>query len=189
MKDFVFPNGNEVEFLTLARELGITELVFVYPFSTLGKNSPVQHSSLSDPSISVSSAILATPEELLRAKQRSSCVLVASSDKNRWVLEHGRPSMVFGYEEFALGGDGMHQRHSGLNQVLCELMNKNEITCGFSFRSLLIASSSARVRLLGRMQQNARLCRKYHVSHTVYSFAEDPYDMRNLKDLRFLLRK
>ena len=78
--------------------------------------------------------------------------------------------------------DYMHQRNSGLNQVLCNLAKQNDVAIGFSFSSVL--NSKERTKLIGRMIQNIKLCRKYKVRMVVASFAKSDKDTRNLKDIQ-----
>ena len=78
--------------------------------------------------------------------------------------------------------DFMHQRNSGLNHVLCALAKENNVAVGFSFSSILHAEK--RERVLGRIMQNIKLCRKYKVPMVIGSFAKDSWDVRNEKDLK-----
>jgi len=65
--------------------------------------------------------------------------------------------------------------------VLCNLANKNGISVGFSFFDVLNAKD--RGKIIGRMMQNAMLCKKYRVNIVVGSFARDKYDFRLRNDL------
>lgn len=78
--------------------------------------------------------------------------------------------------------DFMHQRNSGLNQVLCMLAKEYNVAVGFSFSAIL--ESTHRAALLGRIMQNIRLCRKYKVPMVIGSFAKDAWQLRNEKDLQ-----
>lgn len=78
--------------------------------------------------------------------------------------------------------DTMHQRNSGLNQVLCTLAREYHVAIGFSFSSIL--HSKQRAKDMGRIIQNIHLCRKYKLSMVIGSFAQDPWDVRNEKDLQ-----
>ncbi|MDP4012986.1 MAG: RNase P subunit p30 family protein [Candidatus Nanoarchaeia archaeon] len=77
--------------------------------------------------------------------------------------------------------DKVHYRVSGLNQVLCKLANKNKVAIGFSFSDLL--NSKYKDKVIGRMMQNVRLCRKYNVKMVICSFAKEKFEMRAAKDL------
>lgn len=78
--------------------------------------------------------------------------------------------------------DAMHYRDSGLNHVLCALAKEHNVAIGFSFSAVLHAYN--RAKLLGRMMQNIRLCRKYKVRMVIGSFAKNNDDIRNVKDMQ-----
>ncbi len=92
-----------------------------------------------------------------------------------------KPDIMFGFEE-SERKDTMHQRYSGLNNVLCELAFRNKVQIAFSFNSIL--NSAQRSVLFGRMMQNISLCRKYKVKTLIGSFAKQPSEMRSAKDLQ-----
>ncbi len=75
--------------------------------------------------------------------------------------------------------DFMFFRNSGLNQVLCKLAAKNNVAIGFNFSSLLNSSAKDRSRILGRMRQNYRFCKKYKVRMIFSTFAKNKYELRN----------
>src|SRR3989344_3633957 len=66
--------------------------------------------------------------------------------------------------------DFMHARNSGLNQVLCKILKERDITVGFSFDAVHNKEGMDRAILLGRMMQNARICRKFKVKTAVIDF-------------------
>ena len=82
--------------------------------------------------------------------------------------------------------DFMHHRNSGLNQVLCKLMEENKITYGINL-SLIINNKNLKA-FIGRISQNIKLCRKYKIRMMLASFAKDKFEMRNPKDALALLK-
>ncbi|MDP3918455.1 MAG: RNase P subunit p30 family protein [Nanoarchaeota archaeon] len=82
--------------------------------------------------------------------------------------------------------DYLHHRDSGLNQVLCKLAKENNIAVGFSLSSIL--KSKDRAKLIGRMMQNIKLCRKYKVPMVIGSFAKNNSQTRNFKDIQSLFK-
>ena len=84
--------------------------------------------------------------------------------------------------------DFMFSRNSGLNQVLCKLAAKNNVAIGFNFSNLLNCSGKERARLLGRMRQNYRLCKKYKVEIIFSSFAKNKYELRSSEFLKVFAR-
>lgn len=73
--------------------------------------------------------------------------------------------------------DFMNARNSGLNQVLCELARKNDVAIGFNFSDVL--NSENRSKLISRMKQNYKLCKKYKVKMIFSSFAKNKYELRS----------
>lgn len=78
--------------------------------------------------------------------------------------------------------DNLHFRSSGLNQVICKLMNKNNVALGISLASI------ENGLMLGRIKQNIKLCRKYKVKMKFFSFAKGKYEMRAREDMIPFLR-
>ena len=77
--------------------------------------------------------------------------------------------------------DKVSSRDSGLNQVICKLAYDNKIAIGFSFSEVL--NSKEKHKIIGRMMQNIRLCRKYKVKMILASFANNKWEMRAPRDL------
>jgi RNase P/RNase MRP subunit p30 len=66
-------------------------------------------------------------------------------------------------------------------------MHERGICYGFSISELLNCSWNRRAKVLGRMKQNFRLCRKYRVPIFVASFATTLFEMRGPYEVRALL--
>jgi len=113
----------------------------------------------------------------LRKKLKKESIVLAGNDKlNRFITENKKVSMILS-PEIKRKKDFMHSRDSGLNQVLCKLLAKNNISVGFSFS--LILNSNNKASLLGKMQQNVKLCRKYKVKMRIASFAQNKWEFRS----------
>jgi RNase P/RNase MRP subunit p30 len=166
----------------MSLRLGISEICFVYS----GIDGVKRCSELSKtPNLKVFSGILCSPTDVVRFKGKVDLTFVDASlfpDAVRQVLEHARPDIVFNLERTGKH-DFIHHRASGLNQVHCDLMVKNEISLGVSFSSLKCSSGKERARLLGRVSQNLRLAKKYRLDVLFASFAKVPFDLRSRKEL------
>ncbi|MEK6857804.1 MAG: RNase P subunit p30 family protein [Nanoarchaeota archaeon] len=175
MLDIIFPNENEKEFLETARSLGYNQLIFVY---TDAKKVRKTENSFS--------ALLVDENKVKQYKGKADFIIVkAHEDINRHSIEKMKPDIMFGFEE-SERTDTMHQRYSGLNNVLCELVFRNKVRVVFSFNSILNSSGAQRAVIFGRMMQNISLCRKYKVKTLVGSFAKQTSEMRSAKDLQSL---
>jgi len=78
--------------------------------------------------------------------------------------------------------DYMKFRNSCLNQIICKILAKNNIILIFSFSQLL--NSKNKPILLGRMQQNVKLCKKYKVKMRIASLAENKWELRSEDSLK-----
>lgn len=181
--DIVFPDENEHEFLEMAKKLGYNELLFVYEMGRRPLPKPV----VKDVSLKVRVGLLASPKQVQKAKQLCPFVLVRSSPDDREVIERKCPQMIFELEN-QRRKDPMHLKNSGLNQVLCALLGKNRISVGLSLHLVLTSTTQQKIRILGRMIQNIRLCKKYKVETMFASFAKSPMQMRNPHDMEAFSR-
>jgi hypothetical protein len=171
--DIVFPNNNEKDFTAVAKKLGTIELLFVYPFPNKTKDS--------------NTITIATPNQLKSGSANTENVIVRSDpEKDRWLMEKIKPSMMFGFE-FQNRKDFLHHRNSAINHITAKIMARNKIAYGFPVAELINAPKWKQPIIIGRMQQNIVLCKKYGVEIIIASFAKDPMDMRSLKDVKCLV--
>lgn len=161
MKDYVVNNGNEKEFISMAEKLGYDELVFVN-FTDIAK---------------------------LKSGLKLSCSkrIFKSSQKDRNLIESRKADVIFEFEQDTKK-DSMHFRSSGMNHIIAKLMKEKNVSYGLSFSQLLNKTREEQARLIGRIMQNIRLCRKYKVNVVLGSFARKPYEMRDYKDLQAFAR-
>lgn len=111
-------------------------------------------------------------------KAKGLIIVEGCNDKiNRAALENKKVDVLLGLEK-GRKRDFTHYRNSGLNQVLCKLAKKNNIAIGFDFNDVL--NSKERAKVMGRMMQNVRLCRKYKVKMLIFDFTGE----RSKQELR-----
>ena len=183
--DIIFPKKNEKQFIKLAEKLNYSSLCFIYNFapdiiSQIQMIKELQKTT----KIKLFFALQASPVNIKRAKNIADIVLVKSiPEQDQTTFEKFVPDMIFDLES-SPRKDSLHFRSSGLNQVLCNLAYIKGVTIGFSFSSIL--NSKNRPKLLGRIIQNLRLCRKYRVKTIFASFAQNPSEMRAAHDLMSL---
>jgi RNase P/RNase MRP subunit p30 len=177
MIDIVFPDRNEKEFVEVAEKLSFKGLVFVYQDASKCADAQKLGTKLK-----ILTALVADQKKIQQARQKSELVLMKSTGDDRFAFEKSKPDIIFELEE-AQKHDYIHQRASGLNHVLCDLAKKNNVGIGFSFSSVLNSSGMLRAQIIGRMQQNISLCRKYKNKVIIASFARNPFEMRSPQDL------
>ena len=79
--------------------------------------------------------------------------------------------------------DFLHQRNSGLNHIFCKLAKEKNIHFGISLSNLLNKKPKLLSKILGRIRQNLRLCRKYKIKTVFASFTDSPLDLRSPQDM------
>ncbi len=176
MIDIVFPNGNEEEFIKIAKKIGYDSLCFAYPLKDFFQQKKKKYD------FKITYSILADDKTINKLKKTNDIVLVKSTENARNIIESNKNIIIFGLEQNNKK-DFIHQKRSGLNHIMCSLATKNNIKIGLSFNSLLSASEQKRNILLGRMIDNIKLCRKYKTKVIIGSFAANPYEMRAYNDL------
>lgn len=157
MKDYVIANGNEKEFVEIAEKLGYDELIFIGSTDISKIKSKIK----------------------LNASKR---VFKSDISKDRNLIERKGVDIIYEFEQDRRR-DSMHFRNSGINQVIAKLMKEKNLVYGLSFSQILNASKLEQSKLIGRMIQNIMLCKKYKVKIIIASFARNPYEMRDYRDL------
>ncbi len=189
MHDLVIPNGNEELLVKRAKELGITSLTFLKQFKT-AKEIKQYAESVKPNKIGLLIEVKSQNDlNKARVLKPLASVVVASSDSsenaNRAIFECKWVNIATNIASSS-GMEHTHYRRSGLNQVLAKLAFQNKQVHAINFAGIL--HSKNRPKLLGRTMQNVHIFSKYEVPITIYSFASEPDDMRNLSDLDAFLR-
>ena len=162
---------NETAFINMARRLGYSGLCCIYE----EKANPSQ--KLASLQSKLEGFTLHSAVVSKKPKSRGIFNFIFSSTATSKLANTGF-TLLFDVEE---SSDGMHQRHSGLNQVICKEMHLHHVAYGISMNALI--NHPLRSQHLGRILQNIMLCEKYGVSIVVGSFARTPFEMRNYEDL------
>jgi RNase P/RNase MRP subunit p30 len=178
MIDYVFPKGNEKDFIVMAEKLGISSLCFVYDRITDISN--FQRVT----KIKIVSAVFCEPQDVKKYKGRYLTIVSAPTDQStlRQIIEKEKPDILLNLES---GGrkDFLHHRASGLNHVLAVIAREKDVSVGFSFSSILNANPKERSVIIGRMMQNIMFAHKFKFNVVLASFARDPWHMRSGYDL------
>ena len=108
-------------------------------------------------------------------------VLGSDDEINRLALRLGIDFLLS--PEIARRKDFFDYRNSGLNQVLCKEAAENNIAVAFNFSDILNLDNETKALRLGRMMQNVRLCRKFHVPMILATFASSESELRTPREL------
>lgn len=178
--DIIIPKNNEAEFVELAIKLGLKKIYFLYNFDESEEHKKFDLYNYEG--IKIEAGLIVNQKNIIKASELSSFLVVKSSDKDRLFIEGKKIKLIYGFEEI-YKKDYLHQRASGLNHTICELIKKNNVIVGLPYSALFNKSGQATALLLGRMMQNINLCEKYKVRTLIGSFSETPYDLRAPHDI------
>ena len=101
---------------------------------------------------------------------------VKNSQDYRKIMERKQINLIYNLE-YDSHNDFIYQRNSGFNQVLAKIAKANNITIGFSFQDF--KESKQKYKILGRLYQNYKLCKKYNLNVLVKSFAKKKEDLQS----------
>ena len=175
--DIVFPKNNEEAFIKTAKALGTKELIFLYPFTTY------QQKTFQEKDITIKTGILALPKQVRYSQKKAEIVVVkAAGETDLHTLEHFPPTIMYGFE-FSERKDFMHHRNSGMNHMHAAMMAEKNVTYVFPVSQVVNAEEKLKGEIVGRLRQNMELAKKYKVKVILASFATEPTDMRNGKDV------
>ncbi|MGB9708096.1 MAG: hypothetical protein ACPLXC_02085 [Candidatus Pacearchaeota archaeon] len=111
--------------------------------------------------------------------------VLGTNDKiNRVALEHKKVKALVS-PEFGRVFDYTGYRNSGLNQVLCKIARDNNKEIIENFSDFLEKDKKNKAIWLGRVLQNARLCKKYHTKFIVAQFIKSEkeiFEIRKIED-------
>ncbi len=111
-------------------------------------------------------------KEIQKLKKQNSkeeiIVKAKTPEFNRKVLENREVNTLLS-PEFHNRKDFQKQRDSGLNEFLCKLAKKNNITIGIDLDNLKDLNKKQKAILLARIKQNTMLCKKAKTKITLHS--------------------
>ncbi|MBN2422554.1 hypothetical protein JXB41_04965 [Candidatus Woesearchaeota archaeon] len=174
--DICFPQDNEEQFIKIAGRLGTKALCFVYESNT---DFDVINAKLNKLKFKYYVGITIKNSRDLN-KINNNRNIVMTEDNSRSFVETKKINMHYNFENVSKK-DFLHYRNSGLNQVLCKVLQEKNKLIGLSFSNIL--NSSCKPVLFGRYIQNARLLKKYNCKFVIASFASQPYELRSRKAL------
>ncbi|MFZ5955250.1 MAG: RNase P subunit p30 family protein [Nanoarchaeota archaeon] len=123
--------------------------------------------------------------ESLKHEKKLIAVLARDNEHNRRMLETCKINyLVFPEGNYIEKKDTLRQRDSGLNHVLAKIAKENNISIVINFSEVLKWNEIERAKILGRIMQNIRICRKVRCKIKIATFAESKEQLRNVYDLK-----
>ncbi len=185
--DIVLPKGNEKEFIEVAEKLQIGGLCFAYSFidrKTASEAKEALNAVQQKTKIKLAATFTAIGSAILKIRDLREVAIAEASENSRDTIEKYSPNIVYNLE-LSERKDFAKVRNSGLDKPTCQFARENSVIIAFSFSTVLNAANQQ--KLLGRIIQNIKLCRKYRAKTAIASFATEPYSMRSPHDLKSFL--
>ena len=100
-------------------------------------------------------------KQIQKLKREGKLVVVRAKDEdiNRKIFEMKDVDMVIDLE-LHNRREGLKQRDSGLNEILCKLARKNEISIGINLGNVKKLDVREKGNAIGRIIQNINLCKR-----------------------------
>jgi hypothetical protein len=171
--DILTPENNELELALMAKELGLKEVIFLY-------DSPVKKPMHLGP-LPVKVHFGLFINNFSEINKSSGFEFIFAPCRREFVESKKVTHLIDAESEE--NSDSFHQRRSGLDEAMCKLAKENGKTIVFDTGQIQVNNLA-----LGRMIQNARLCRKYKLNFLVATFASKPLEMRSLNDIKGFAR-
>lgn len=187
MREYVYCNpGQEKKFISRAKALHWPEICFIYSKKDISQElKKIKLDLLKNTQIKVFFGFLKETATEFVDKSIFDEILQLGT-KNSTLFKQIN---ILYDNESETEKDFIHQRRSGLNQVVLTECKKKKITILFDYSSLQRVSFKKKILVLGRIQQNISLCKKYAVACSFASFAKNIDDLRDAKDIQALQRQ
>jgi RNase P/RNase MRP subunit p30 len=176
--DVCIPNSNEEKFIRVAERLGTKGLLFLYEEKREREQKQRLDALRAKTKLKLYSGILA------KSNTNTHGVVFAKGEQQN--AENRNMKFLYGFEELEQK-DSFHYRRSGANQVLCTIIKEKEKVLVFDMEKIIVPSRQ-REMLLGRMQQNLMLAKKYKLRTVICSFASKPENLRAEAEYASLIR-
>lgn len=168
--DICIPKNNEEEFIKIAQRLGTKKLLFLYnkkekDLKELQKTTKIKLFS-----------------GLIDSQKDNSLNFAKGERKN---VENKKIKFLYGFENLEQK-DSLHYRRSGINQVIGKLIKNKEKILVIDMEKIFEKKNNS--MLLGRIQFNLRMAKKYKLNLIIASFAKKPRNLRSGKDYEALIR-
>jgi RNase P/RNase MRP subunit p30 len=171
--DVCIPNNNEEKFIEVAEKLELKGLLFLYD-----KQEKDLSSQQAKTKVNLYSGLL------VKTNTNKPGITFAKGEQQN--IENRNLQFMYDFEEQEQK-DSFHYRRSGANQVLCNIMKEKEKVMVFDMEKI-ITNPKQRDLLLGRMQQNLMLAKKYKLTTIICTMATKPENLRTGMEYASLIR-
>jgi ribonuclease P/MRP protein subunit RPP1 len=126
-------------------------------------------------------------KQIAKSKKEGKMVIVKAkeSEFNRKILENKDVDVLLS-PEIHDRKDMLKQRDSGLNEVLCKIAAKNNISIGINLEEISKMPAKEKAITISRIMQNIRLCKKTDAKISV--LPEEKYKKQDILSLFLSLK-
>ena len=179
MDDVIIYSKEILETLKLAETLDNKQIIILFTKHDT-KNKELLKTLQEQTNLQLTAGLLV---KNVKEAQKYAAYYVLFGEATRDLIESKLVKYIFN-AEIIERKDKTHRRGSGMNQVIAKLLVDKEKTYCFNLRILLCNNQA---QLLGRIEQNKRILKKYDCKTVCYSFAEKPLELRAKKERKLLL--
>lgn len=175
--DIMIPNGNEQAFIDVANKLGIKSLLFLYEPKKQPTKERIKELKKNNPETEINTA------KLILKNTNTKGMNFAKA--NIQTIENKHITHIFDLESLE-EKDNHHYRRSGMNQATAKKIKEHGKTIIISTEQLI--TNKEPQRIIGRIQQNLELAKKYDLKIAIASMATKPENLRPEKETQALIK-
>lgn len=175
--DIVIPKENEQEFIEVAKKLGIKSILFLYEPKKQPNKKKLEEIKKQNPEIEINTANL-----ILKNTNKQGMNFAKA---NIQTIQNKHVTHLFDIESLE-EKDNHHYRRSGMNQATAKKIKEQGKTIIISTQQLI--ENKEPHKIIGRIQQNLELIKKYKLKTAIASIATKPENMRPEKETQALIK-
>ncbi|MCC7574053.1 hypothetical protein KO361_00475 [Candidatus Woesearchaeota archaeon] len=175
--DICIPNGNEQEYIDIAKKLKTTSIIFLYEPKKQPKKEYLEELKQKNPNTKITTANL-----ILKNTNKTGMNFAKA---NLQTIENKHVTHIYDLESIE-EKDNHHYRRSGMNQALAKKIKEQNKTIIISTEQLI--TNKEPQKIIGRIQQNLELIKKYELKIAIASLATKPENMRAQEEQKSLIR-
>ena len=172
LTDICIPEGNEEDFIEIATRLGTKALLFLYEPKKERDITKIDNKGIK----------IYTANLILKNTNKQGLNFASA---NLQTIENKHISHLYDFESFE-EKDNHHYRRSGMNQAIAKKIKEQNKTMIISVEQII--TNKEPHKIIGRVQQNLELAKKYKLQIAIASMAQKPENMRPEKEMQALIK-
>jgi len=172
LTDICIPYGNEEEYIEIAMRLGTKSLLFLYEPKKERDITKINNKGIK----------IYTANLILKNTNKQEMNFAKA---NMQTIENKDITHIYDLESFE-ENDNHHYRRSGMNQTTAKKIKEQDKTIIINIEKII--TNKEPQKLIGRVQQNLELARKYKLKIAIASMATKPENLRPEKEMQALIK-